>query len=924
MKKLLIAGIVVLLLAAAGGGWFVFRGTGDPVQAARDDLQKGDVRTAMIQLRNAVRDTPGRADAHALLAQVQLGQGDAVAAEKEIKTARDLNWDKVATAAVLGQSYVIQGKWKEVIAEVPELAPTPDQTAAFLVMRAAAQNGLDDRPAAKASVAAAQAAAPANVDARVAAARIAIIERDLKAAEAKIDEALAINPKRADALQLKSQIRNASGDSETAVALMDQAVDAVPTSSLMKLERAGLLLGLGRDAKARADVDAVLAKEPRNFGATYASMVLLVRAGKFAEADQALQRLGAVVEGFPRGLYFQALIKANLGQTEQATDAAARYAARTPNDPDGIRLLARTELAAKRPARAIDTLSKAVEAGQTDAETFDLLGRAYTVDGKRPEAARAFQRASSAAPGDANILTRLASSKLEMGDVAGATSALERSLEITPAQAGAGEALVAAALSTGDLDRAETALERLRQQVGDTETVSTLSGLIRMGRLDTDAAREQFEATVRKFPASVAAKANLAKVLFQQDRRPEAVALLKQGINQDPGNATALAMLVQILTQEKRGPEAIAAVEAARAAQPQNLAFTAGHAELLTLLGDPAGALAVLEAAKVNGTTPAPLLPVLARVQVTANKVDAAKATFAQILAANPTDFATRRAQVEVLASTGDTEAVRTLLQEGLQASPGNPGLLSLLVLTEQRAKGFDAAIALADQLRANPGNMPAAMVLKGDLYAAARRFSEAASAYAAELKTTNSPLLAVRLASAQLNAGDPNKALADLRAWQAKQPGDPDAAQMLASMDINARRYADAERNLGIVLEKRPNDPIALNNLAWLYGNRRDPRAHNLAQRAYLQAPSAETSDTLGWIMVSEGQAAKAVPLLQQAAAQQPANRTVRLHLATALKAVGRRDDATAILRLLVDDAADYDGKAEARQMLSELAAGR
>src|SRR5206468_7632294 len=95
MKKILIAAVVGLLLIGAGGGWYVFgRANRDPVEQAKAALQKGDARAAGIELRNAVRQQPGNAEAHALLSQLQIVQGDPIAAEKEIKRAGELNWPK--------------------------------------------------------------------------------------------------------------------------------------------------------------------------------------------------------------------------------------------------------------------------------------------------------------------------------------------------------------------------------------------------------------------------------------------------------------------------------------------------------------------------------------------------------------------------------------------------------------------------------------------------------------------------------------------------------------------------------------------------------------------------------------------------------------------------------------------------------------
>ena len=136
---------------------------------------------------------------------------------------------------------------------------------------------------------------------------------------------------------------------------------------------------------------------------------------------------------------------------------------------------------------------------------------------------------------------------------------------------------------------------------------------------------------------------------------------------------------------------------------------------------------------------------------------------------------------------------------------------------------------------------------------------------------------------------------------------------QMLATLDISAGRKQDAEEHLQAVLGKRPNNAIALNNLAWVYQAKGDSRARGLAQRAHFLAPSGETSDTLGWIMTKEGDAADALPLLKEAVQRRPNDRTVKFHLASALNAVGKPDEAAQALDAILDDAADFDDRGAA-----------
>ena len=56
--------------------------TADALSDGKQFLLKGDLRYAVVQLRNAVRTDPQNAEAHYLLARTQLDLGDAAAAQK--------------------------------------------------------------------------------------------------------------------------------------------------------------------------------------------------------------------------------------------------------------------------------------------------------------------------------------------------------------------------------------------------------------------------------------------------------------------------------------------------------------------------------------------------------------------------------------------------------------------------------------------------------------------------------------------------------------------------------------------------------------------------------------------------------------------------------------------------------------------------
>lgn len=897
----------------------------DHLAQARQMLAQGDLRGAQIQLRNAVRNDPTHAVAHYLLARVDLLLGDAVAAEKEARAAREAGYDAAAATSLLGQSYLAEGRASDLLKDFkpPQKAP-PAVAASILVARGLALLDLGDPDKAQAALAEAERLAPQSPEPLLAQERLAVSHNDLATAQQKIDRALALDPHSQEAMLRKGRLLEMKGDRAGALAAYDAVVALAPDNYAGRLARAGMLIATGQLAKAKNDVDATLAALPNSATGVYLRAILLVEAGDYKGADAHLEMLSRALVRFQRGYFYQALVKQHLGQMEQAAEAAERYAARSPNDPDGAKLLAEIELQTKRPDRAINTLRRIASADARDWQVYDLLGRAYEGAGSRVLAEQAFQKAVTLAPGNAGLLDRLAAARLKTGDTSGALRDLERSLQLIPVQPGAQQMLGEVALLNGDMARASDELEKLRKQQGDTAVVGSFAGLIKLAHMDLDGAQAQFEAVLKAHPDWVPAKLDLARVYAIEGKTGLSRKLLTEVLAQQPTSTLALSNLVSGLLREGKAAQAVQVTERAHQAAAGSVEITLALARLYVQTGDPKKALALIDQIGQNQALGIPLLAARAESLAALGRKDEARDIYRQLLGLDPSDVPLRLKLAALLTDAKDYEGARTLLQDGLSKRPGNYQLLSGLVAVDLRSGGPDAALTSADRLQKLPANLPAAALLPGDIYMSQRRFGDAVAAYSAAMKIAPSPPLVLRLAQAISATGQPDKAQAALQDWLAHHPDDLDAADILAGMEIAANRLEAAEGHLTTVLERRPNDAIALNNLAWIYQQRSDPRARSVAEHAYLIAPIPQISDTLGWILTQQGDGHTGLLLLRDAVSHMPNDSTMRYHLAVALKQTGQRDEAIKLLTQLVAGPENLPSKPEARRALDELSAGK
>ena len=714
---------VVLCLALAG---VPSAAHADYVSNARDSLKKGDLKSAQIDLRNAVRGDPQNAEAHYLLGRVSFELGDAVAAEREAAAARDRGFDPHQAVPLLTQSLLAQGKYQKLLDDLKPDGKDATIDADLLVARGYALIGLKKPDEAQKSFAEAQRTAPNAVEPLLADARLSVARADLNGAQAKIDQAIAVQPKSVPALLAKAQLLRLKNDGAGAMAVLDDLIATQPDAMQAHLDRASLALAMSKNDLARADIEAVLKGTPGNVQAIYLAAVMEAQAGHFSVADKDLERIAGFIPRIQRALYLQAVVKEQLGQYEQAEDSARKYLSRFPNDIAGYKVLARVQFAKKRPDQVIDTLVKVAESGKGDAETYDLLGRAYAATNRDQDAVSAFQKAQAMAPNDIGLQTRLASARMGMGDVDAAMGDLEHTLQLEPKAPAVGEALFFASLASGDMDKAADALAKVKALQGDNAVTGNLEGLLHLAKTELPQAQATFTALTKKYPDFAPAKVNLARVAAMLGDQPKAEALLAEVLAKTPTAEPALTMAVFYRMQSNRMPEAIDLMLKAHVAAPATPGITANLGELYIRAGQPQKALDLALAEKPPTANSVEILSLKAAAFLGLGQKKEARGAYGDLLKQDANVSGARRQLVALLIEAGDFESARSALTAGIAIAPRSYQLYQDLAMIDLKSTGVEAALATADRLIGQDRDFADLRMLKGDLYLAANRPGDA------------------------------------------------------------------------------------------------------------------------------------------------------------------------------------------------------
>ena len=186
--------ILAFALALGLGGCNKKASTETLLQDAQRFQEKGDHKSAVIQLKNALQSSPENAEIRYRLGSAYNLIGDGASAEKELKKALELQPDHPKASMELGGSLLRQGAFDRVLAEMKVPPAGAANLADVLVLRAQAHAGLRQIKESEEDFNAALAARPGFGDALIGSARLKASTQDVEGGLKLLEQVLAKDP----------------------------------------------------------------------------------------------------------------------------------------------------------------------------------------------------------------------------------------------------------------------------------------------------------------------------------------------------------------------------------------------------------------------------------------------------------------------------------------------------------------------------------------------------------------------------------------------------------------------------------------------------------------------------------------------------------------------------------------------------------
>lgn len=892
-------------------------------------FDQGDYRGAIIQLKNALQQEPGNRAARILIGKAYVEVGEGATAEKELNVALSSGGDESNVIVPLGQSLLMQHKYESLLEKLQPGTRATAIEAGIRMMRGRAYVALRDLDAAENEYGEAKALEPENVNALLGLAEVAIYRGNLIRAERYIAEAVRLAPENSAAWSLDGDLKRSLGDLSGAVASYDKAIAIQPVQIEPRRNRAAVLISLDRTAEAQVDVDYLLDLLPDDPRSIYLNALIMGKSSQSEAAAAELRRADLVIRSYDVNfvrkhlptLLIAGVVNFALGESDVALSYLGQYLQREPRHVGVRRMMATIYTRRGDDEGAARVLRPISGPGTRDPQLLAQFGTALMHSGKHAEASAVFERAISLAPDLEQLHTGRALNEMAVGNgdeaIAGLQSALDRQVD----NVGHAVLLGLMHLQRHDYDKALAVAQQIQARHPGNPIGPNLAGAAIWGKGEEDAARERFEAAVGLDNDYAPAHVNLAKLDIRGGDLESAEIRLVSLVDRGLGGNEPLRALASIAERRGELAAAIAWLERVREAPEDGIETQVQLIDLQIRTGQHQKALRAARSLEAAFPDSLSVVRAVGRAAVATGDMDMAILKFrrmAELAWKSPTAL---HRIAELQQKAGDHKGAYTTLWRAVSIEPSYlPAQVSIVRYDAEQGE-FGRALARADEVRRMFPDLATGDILAGDVLMGARRYPEAVTAYERALAKQEDSALLLRLYLARREVGDDDVLIEMLQTWLARHPSDTMVKRTLAG---ELARQGDLEQAVTLnedLLRDRPDDPVVLNNLAWLYQETGRPNARSMAERAYAHAPAEpRTIDTLGWILVQEGEIREGLRLLRDAQARAAGDAGINFHVAVALSKLGRTQDARAQLEAVLNDGPDTAIAAEAEALLEQL----
>ncbi|SNC74372.1 putative PEP-CTERM system TPR-repeat lipoprotein [Marinobacter sp. es.048] len=844
--------------------------------------RQGELKASTLEARSAIELRPDRVEPYLVIINNLLTAGDAQNAERMLdQLLSDIGEESISqqnandAALIRAEARLMQREYEEALSALNGIEdPDRVQQLEGALLRGEIHLAAGRIDQAAEAYSSAQSIDPNAVRPLIGLASAAYRQNKPGEADEYIAQAEELDPDHVELWLLKGSIaqdRQNWPEAEQALINALETIGQYDVMTYQKFESMSALVNVLREQGKSSEAfvyEEILAKSAP--GTMMSNLNAAQEAFNNGELDNAARYLEEVLTqapGHQQASLMLGLIRFRQGQAEEA-EALLAPVADMGNSDQARKLLAATRLQLRNPEGAREVLAN-LDNQDSDPETLALVGIASLISGDTESGEQFIQKSLELAPDNNSLRLRYATYLVRTGEIARAIEQANRVLENDPESEQARLLIVQAHVSSDNSDAAIAAASDWVEAQPKSPAALVTRGNVAANAENIDEAKQYYQRAVEadtENPTGLNALGNLAQLLGETEQAKD---YYRRAIEVAPDNRQALQGITSVMPRE----ELTALMERIQAQKPD------AYGPRLILL----------ESALINNNTQ------LAD-ELTANLLEredeSRPAPAESVVASIYHGIATQMAQRNQLQQASD------VLRRGRILFPENEEIgiqAAAIQFTEGNTK--EARDILRDVKQQHPESA-APFLVEARYFERQGEYKEAAELYQLGLELEQSAELEVAHARALVQSGQRTQAVEALENARQEFSRNPQILMNLAMLHQENDAPEKAIPPYEELLEVTPRNVVALNNLAWIYHQKGDARAIELAKKAFELAPdNAAIADTYGWILLQGGQTEESLPVLEKAHELQPDSEEIAMHLAEAYRANGRDADAKRVL---------------------------
>ena len=903
--------------------------TNQPYESALTSFHLEDLNSAVVHLKNALKNNPSHLPSRLLMAEILVARGDGVGAEIELAFAEQGNADVKRILPLKLEALILQNRYEQVINLAKVIPGNNRISSVILAYKGQALFSKNNATLAQVEYKKALKLNNRNVKALLGLAEVANKKGRYNVTMDYLAKILTISPLNTNAMQMKANIFQLKGETEKAMVAISSAININNKHFPALLTRASIFIEQNNFQLALDDVEVILTDIPNEPRANYLKVIITRALGLDEERKATQSHLDIVLTGIPDNVmqenpiyyYLAGLVNYENNQHIKAQDELRKYVNIISDDVRALKLLGKVELALNEAFSAKNYLVKARLISPDDVEVWALLGRSYLLTGDIEKAERYLLDVVDALPLIAGPLYNLGKMQLAAGKQKKAIQSLVKAKGIRSDS----DTLFLLANAYHVDQQIERAFELINELIGNQGEVSYLyqkKGILLGSMGKHDQAKEAFEVALNLDENNIEALVHLARIDMIEGNIKEARNRIIAKLEILTGNTLLLVELGNTFTTKG---------EIEQAKTNYEKAYSLNRGSKLALLKIVDVFIAQSEIVKAIDITK----EYLGRnsqnsgVQLIAARLYMMSKQYENAISAHQISVKHANDKGKMLIAYANSQLIMNNVEGAilsLQRAIGwNDDLLKAhlqLIDVYAHERQQDNAIAAIEKLERKSDNKAMSHALFGDVYFYNEQLKQSVEAYKLSLSLEHSKKAMYGLYKVYKKQHAYNSADKLLKNWLKENPNDILMAIALADNYVAQSDLSSAVNYYDDLITQHGELPVLLNNAAQL-----NVTVNNIAQalvyaeNAYRKMPNVVAiKDTMAWVYTKNNELDKALPIFREALAIDSENAEIKYHLAVALNLLGRSNEAIRYLQDIIESNQIFSGKNDAEKLLIKL----